>query len=389
MVMYVDELEKTNNRQDKMKKASIKLKYKFSCMKGNKKDFYPYVHDLIKLEVSYDLKRFFCLAGHTVKVLNFESPTLIESTVLCEHVADFSVSDDSNFLLIGGVAQSRSAALNFLSLDKYCYFDMRGEPRRGKVIWTSSPFRHSVEEHVKVINIGKSFDECGFVKFLPDREQFIATFLGNFGSSKLHKMNFNGEIISTIEASNVDMPRQRRNRIRKIDANNRNVFMAAENMLNIYDVDTFSLSKQIEFTENILAVNALNSNDFFVILSDGAILLMENGDKAEIARIEKEIVALGFDKFNFIFYFGNSKGGVFAIDKKGNVLIEDCVGKSIRDIVVVNSGKHILVGSKEMTFFLYENLSAKKNENNQEIIFKRGKNAKRKFSCHILIKTLI
>lgn len=161
---------------------------------------------------------------------------------------------------------------------------------------------------------------------MPNREQFVAFSLSNSEHS-LNKINYKGEVISTIEINNVDIFSRRHNRARKIDVNSENVFIATKNVLNIYDIDTFSLSnKSVKFNEQIFAVNSLERNDFFVILKNGTILLIENEAITEITKIEKEIVALGFDKINFIFYFGNSKGEIFAVDKNGNYLVEDSVG---------------------------------------------------------------
>lgn len=337
----------------------IKLIFKYD---RNKIKAEPIHKNLLKMEFGYDSGRVFCLMDHIIWVLNFESPTLIEAEIPCVYVNDFSVSKD--LVVVASTSQSGNEVLKMLSLEKFTHYNWLGEPERGDFIWVSkSRFGNGIEG-VKIVD-GFDHDSFEYVKFLHERNQFIA-----FSNNVLYKVGQDGSIISCVCITDVNLLYYRNNKI--IDITDVNVFVSQGNCLKIYNLDSLNLEKQINFPKSIYIVKALEDNNAIIILNDGSIYLCENYVQNYITKIDREIVAFAFDNINHIYYFGNSSGEIFAFDKNLNIIFEEIVDDSIRDILVLNEGKNILFGGKNINFYLFENEDGQFGEND-EILFWKDK----------------
>lgn len=328
----------------------IKFKHKFS-RSACKAD--PIHRDLIKMEVSYDLKQIFCLIDHIVWALNFESTVPIQSQIPSVYVYDFSIL--SNLMVVGCWGQSGNEILKLIKLERYCHYNGFGTGQNGDIVWVAKT-RHSPKR--KYYNQSKDeFNEGGFlyVKFISGKDEFVAV-----GDNSLYKIDISGKVVSTLNV-NAHCSYWHRSRNRTIDSNDSHVFISEDHSLSIYDIDTFSLIDRIDFEDSIYIVKALEKTNFIVILDDGTLYFQEDKIIERIAKIDKEIVAFDFDKANAIFYFGNSNGEVYAIDKNANLIMNDILDDSIRDVLVLNGGAHILFGGKNINYFLYENEHSTQN----------------------------
>ena len=330
----------------------IKFKHKFSrtfC----KAD--PIHHNLIKMEVSYDLKQIFCLMDHIVWALNFESPVPIQSRIPSVYVSDFSIL--SNLMVAGCGGQSGNEILKLIELERYCHYGDFGDAINGGIIWVAKT-RHPPKRKHHNQSIDKfNEDEFLYVKFISGKDEFIAA-----GANTLYKIDVSGKVVLKLNV-NAHFSYWHRSRYRTIDSNDSYVFISEDHGLSIYDIDTFSLIERTDFEDSIYIVKALEKTNFIVILDDGTLYFQEGKIIERIAKIDKEIVAFDFDNANAIFYFGNSNGEVYAIDKNANLIMNDILDDSIRDVLVLNGGAHILFGGKNINYFLYQNEHSTQNWN--------------------------
>lgn len=330
----------------------IKFKHKFSRT-ACKAD--PIHHNLIKMEVSYDLKQIFCLMDHIVWVLNFESPVPIQSEIPSVYVSDFSIL---NSLMVAGCwGQSGNEILKLIKLERYCHYDDFGDTTNGDIIWVAKTRHSPKRKHYNQSIDEFSENEFLYVKFISGKDEFVAV-----GNDTLYKIDISGKVVSRLNV-NAHFSCWHRSRCRTIDSNDCYAFISEDHGLSIYDIDTFSLIDRTEFEGNIYIVKALEKTNFIVILDDGTLYFQEGKIIKRIAKIDKEIVAFDFDNTNAIFYFGNSNREVYAIDKNANLIMYDILDDSIRDVLVLNGGAHILFGGKNINYFLYENEHSTQNWN--------------------------
>lgn len=302
-----------------------------------------YIHtELKKIEINKITNEIYCLLNRNIFKISFNAREFFQSrNVAGVYINDFSISINDNKIVVCGWEQSYNPPLKLYKIQK----------KYGKFIWVKTSYSKEylsedlwIKERVDRYGCPIKYDgeeQYTYVKLLVDLGVIVTV-----SGSNVIIYDINGILIEKIllKSSNIC-----------IDVFGNIVSFSDNNMLIIYDFNTFKCIKEIKFIIKIKKIKIIENTDkILVVLNNRELFILDKYKITKNIKINKEVGVLKNDPNNSMIYFGNYFGDFGAMDYDGNIIYEDKINDSIRDILIVNSGDNIIVASKNVEFYIYE-----------------------------------
>ncbi|WP_182629459.1 toll/interleukin-1 receptor domain-containing protein [Clostridium chromiireducens] len=317
-----------------------------------------YIHtELKKIEINKITNEIYCLLNSNIFKISFNAREFFQSrNVAGIYINDFSISMNENKIITGGWEQSYNPPLKLYKIQK----------DYGKFIWVKTSYRKEelsendwIRERIDRYGCPVKCDgeeEYTYVKFISYLDIIIAV-----SGSNIIIYDINGILIKKFQLKSSNIC---------VDVFESIVYVSDNNILIIYDLNLLKCVKEIDFSVKIKKIKIIENTDkVFVVLNNLELFIIDKYQIKKNIKINKEVGVLENDSTNSVIYFGNYFGEFGAIDYDGNIIYEDKINDTIRDILVVNKGDNIIVASKNVEFYIYE----RKNKLNisKEINFKK------------------